>query len=297
MKYNKLGKSDIVVSEVGIGCMSFSTHTRTESECIIQKSIDEGINYFDTADLYDFGENEKLLGQAIKGYREKLVIASKVGNRWKEDKSGWTWDVSGDYINEAIDESLQRLQTDYIDLYQIHGGTKEDNFEEVVYTLEKLVEHGKIRTYGISSIRPNVFLRYANESNIVSNMMQFSLLDTRPEPYLPPLQTADVSILARGSFAQGMLLGKPANDYLDHSSEQVEIRTKQIDLLANELSVSKEAIALAFLLKYHKISSAVVGVSTKEQLDKLFTAINELDNLQIDFGKLNIPKINYTTHV
>lgn len=297
MKYNKLGKSDIVVSEVGIGCMSLSTHTRTESECIIQKSIDEGINYFDTADLYDFGENEKLLGQAIKGYREKLVIASKVGNRWKEDKSGWTWDVSADYINETVDKSLQRLQTDYIDLYQIHGGTKEDNFEDVVHTLEKLVKQGKIRTYGISSIRPNVFLRYANESNIVSNMMQFSLLDTRPEPYLAPLQSANVSILARGSFAQGMLLGKPAKAYLDHSIEQVETITKQIDHLANELSVSKEAIALAFLLKYHEISSAVVGVRTKEQLDKLFTAISELDSLQIDFGKLNIPKISYTAHV
>lgn len=297
MKYNRLGDSNILISEIGLGCMSLRTDTPEESKYIIHKSIDAGINYFDTADLYDFGANEQLLGKAIKAQREKVVVASKVGNKWNADKSGWTWDVSAEYIYKAIDQSLQRLQTDYIDLYQIHGGTKEDNFEEVVETLEKLVELGKIRAYGISSIRPNVFTRFASESNIVSNMMQFSLFDTRPVSYVKEIKEANVSILARGAFAQGLLLGKPVRSYLDYSQEEVERMARAVEKLAAENGISVEALSLAYLLQEQQITSAVVGVRTKEQLDSLLLAQNEIYQPSIDFSKLSISLINYTAHI
>lgn len=297
MNLNRLGNSDILISEVGFGCMSLQRENKSQNEFLIHKAIASGINYFDTADLYDFGENEKLLGTILKDKRDKVVLATKVGNKWNSDKIGWTWDVSKEYIHQAIDDSLTRLQTDYIDLYQIHGGTIEDDFEDVVETLDNLVVKGKIRAYGISSIRPNVFIRFASYSNIVSNMMQMSLLDTRPELYLPNLQEENVSILARGAFAQGLLVGKNAKFYLDHIEKQVVSITQQVDDISEQLEVSKESIALAYLLKYKKITSALVGIRTSVHLDKLLIAIQELENLKIDFEKWDIPKINYTEHI
>ena len=296
MKYNKLGKSDILISQIGLGCMSLKKNAVKENEYIIHQSIEAGINYFDTADLYDFGENEKLLGAILKGNRDKVVLATKVGNRWNLDKSSWTWDVSATHINKAIDDSLSRLKTDYIDLYQIHGGTKDDNFEEVVETLENLVLKGKIRAYGISSIRPNVFVRFAKESNIVSNMMQFSLLDTRPVPYVHELHEAHVSVIARGAFAQGLLLGKPLKPYLDHSEEDVRKVVHKVNELANELGVSKEVIALAYLVHVQSVTSAVIGLSTLEQLVSLLKAEVELEDFSLNFNDWEIPQIYYTAH-
>jgi aryl-alcohol dehydrogenase-like predicted oxidoreductase len=297
MRYNKLGKSDIVVSEVGFGCMSLQAINTSQNEYLIHKAIASGINYFDTADLYDFGKNEKLLGVTLKGKRDKVVLATKVGNKWNKDKLGWTWDVSKEHINQAIDNSLSRLQTEYVDLYQIHGGTIEDDFEEVIETLENLIVNGKIRAYGISSIRPNVFLRFAKESNMVSNMMQYSLLDTRPEPYLTDLSKENVSVLSRGAFAQGLLVGKEAKSYLEHSAEQVRNVANQVTQLSNELDTLSESIALAYLLNYQRITSAVVGIRTEEHLDNVLKAIDQLMNLSVDFDKIAIPKIQYQSHL
>lgn len=297
MLYNRLGKSDIQVSEVGFGCMSLQTAHNSENKYLIHKSIASGINYFDTADLYNFGQNEKLLGCALKGRRDKVILATKVGNKWNKDKSGWTWDVSKVYINGAIDDSLSRLQTDYVDLCQIHGGTIDDNFEEVVETLENLVVLGKIRAYGISSIRPNVFLRFAKESNLVSNMMQFSLLDSRPVPYVPVLQDATVSILARGVFAQGLLLGKQACTYLDHGVDEVHKVVNQVIELSKKFDSLPESIALAYLLNYHRVTSAVVGIRTEDHLDNVLKGVDQIKNLNIDFDSLDLPKIQYQSHL
>ena len=297
MKFNLLGKSEISVSEIALGCMSLKPENLKENIHLIHQAIDNGINFLDTADLYDFGENEILIGRAIKGKRDEVIISSKVGNQWKSDKSGWTWNVSSDYIHSAIDQSLQRLQVDYIDLYQIHGGTKEDNFEEVVETCNKLIKQGKIRAYGISSIRPNVFQRFAKESSISSIMMQCSLLDTRPLPYLEFLKKNGISVLARGAFAQGALLGKETNAYLTHSPQDIKDITKLVDDLANEFQVSKEAITLAYLLKYLQITAAVIGLRTQKQLDNLLKAHKELQNISINFNEVRFRKIDYSAHL
>lgn len=119
-----------------------------------------GINYLDTADLYDFGRNEEIVGEAIKSRRQDVILATKAGNRWEEGKPGWFWDPRKAYIKEAVKRSLKRLQTDYIDLYQLHGGTIEDNIDETIEAFEELKQEGVIRHYGISSIRPNVLKEY-----------------------------------------------------------------------------------------------------------------------------------------
>ncbi|TCV04992.1 aryl-alcohol dehydrogenase-like predicted oxidoreductase [Sphingobacterium alimentarium] len=297
MQYNTLGNSSIKISSVGIGCMSMSPSTNMDYVALINQAVDNGINYFDTADLYDFGENERLLGKAVKGIRQQLVIATKVGNEWNKDRSGWKWNVSKDYINKAIDDSLTRLGTDYIDLYQIHGGTKEDNLDEVVDTLEKLKQSGKIKEYGISSIRPNVFLPFAAQSNMVSNMMQFSLLDTRPEAYVGELREQGISILVRGAFAQGLLLNKPAKDYLQHSPVQVEKIANWVSVVAKQEGISKETVALAYLLQRQQVTAAVIGIRTAEHLENLLQATQELTSFNMGNYYLPMQALSYQDHI
>src|SRR5690349_1405782 len=115
MKYRLLGSSGIKVSEIGFGCMSLSSNSENENIELLHAATDLGINFFDTADLYDKGMSEIAVGKAIKKMRKKIVLATKVGNQWRSDGTGWDWNPRREYILQAIDKSLRRLQTDYID--------------------------------------------------------------------------------------------------------------------------------------------------------------------------------------
>ncbi|HTM91038.1 MAG TPA: aldo/keto reductase, partial [Flavisolibacter sp.] len=179
MIYHQLGKSDLQISRIGFGCMSLKPND-PQSEKILHRAIELGINYFDTADLYDKGANEELLGRVLKEKRNQIILATKAGNHWRADGSGWDWNPRKEYILKCADESLKRLQTDYIDLFQLHGGTMNDPIDETMEAFEQLLKEGKIRYYGISSIRPNVIRHWSQHSNIVSVMTQNSLLDRRP---------------------------------------------------------------------------------------------------------------------
>ncbi len=162
MKYKQLGQSNVQVSEIGYGCMSLG-QDHTGNIKLLHRALELGVTFFDTADLYDRGFNEESVGRAFTGMREQVVIASKVGNRWREDGTSWDWDASPAYIRQAIEASLKRLQTDYLDLYQLHGGTLDD-IDSVIETFEGLKAQGLIRAYGISSIRPNVIREWVKKS-------------------------------------------------------------------------------------------------------------------------------------
>ena len=216
MKKRKLGKSDLYVTELGLGCMSLGTD-EVAARKVIEAALEEGINYFDTADLYDFGENERIVGAALREVRDKVIIATKVGNRWQEDRTGWSWDPSKAYIKESVKNSLKRLGTDYLDLYQLHGGMIGDPIDDTIEAFEELKAEGFIRYYGISSIRPNVIREYVSRSNIVSVMMQYSMLDRRPEEEaMPLLHENGISVVTRGPVAKGLLSEK----VLDKISEK-----------------------------------------------------------------------------
>lgn len=265
MEYKKLGKSDLNISRIGFGCMSLKDN-QAENEKIIHQTLEYGINYFDTADLYDKGMNETSVGKALKGKREQAVIATKAGNQWREDGSGWDWNPRKEYILTAVEESLKRLQTDYIDLYQLHGGTIDDPIIETIEAFETLQKQGKIRYYGISSIRPNVIREYVNHSNVVSVMMQYSLLDRRPEEVcLPLLQQHRIGVLARGSVASGLLVNKRSKHYLNYNEERVETAATAIKNLSGPRR-SPAQTAIQFVLQNTAITSAVVGIRTAEQL-------------------------------
>ncbi|MCH5599518.1 aldo/keto reductase [Niabella ginsengisoli] len=297
MKYNVIGLSELKVSEIGFGCMSLSKASLTDAATMIKSAVDVGINFFDTADLYDKGANEELVGTVLKPVRNNILLATKVGNEWRRDGSGWDWNPKKAYIVKAVEDSLRRLQTDYIDLYQLHGGTIEDAMEDTIEAFEELVRQGKIRYYGISSIRPNVIRKYVELSSIQSVMMQYSLLDRRPEEeMITYLEENHKSILVRGALAQGLLVNKPAKDYLGYGEDEVSLL--QDHLAQNsEKETRRIAIALQYVLGKPVVASAVIGFRTVEQLKEVLQ--NDTDTIDQqaleDAHKVLVPK-KYEAH-
>ena len=273
MEYALLGQSDLRISRIGFGCMSLGDDDAGH-ETILHRAIDLGVNFFDTADLYAKGMNEISVGKALKPNRSNVYIASKVGNQWRADGSGWDWNPRKAYILAQVEASLQRLQTDYIDLYQLHGGTIDDPIDETIEAFEQLKQQGKIRYYGISSIRPNVIRAYIERSNIVSVMMQYSLLDRRPEETcLALLQENKIGVLVRGAVAQGLLVNKPSKAYLNYTPQQVEQAAAAIHGVSNEQRNAAQT-AIRFVLQHPAVTAAVTGIRTMQQLEEAVGALS-----------------------
>lgn len=273
MKKNQLGKSDLYVSELTLGCMSLGTDKK-RAQTIIDQALATGINHLDTADLYDFGLNEEIVGEALQGKREQLIVTSKVGNHFNSDTKDWFWDPSKAHIKEGLKDSLHRLKTDYIDLYMLHGGTIDDPIDETIEAFEELKKDGLIRAYGISSIRPNVIREYVKRSNIDAVMMQYSMLDRRPEEgVLNLLHENNISVLARGPLAKGILSNtgekqierKSRDGFMDYTYEElVKVYEEIKDIIGEDASFN--TAALQYVLHHPAVASAVFGASSEEQL-------------------------------
>ena len=296
MKYNTLGKTSIKISEIGYGCMSLKNDDAT-NEQLLNIALDKGINYFDTADIYQDGLNEITVGKAFRQKRKQVVIATKAGNVRRAD-GGLDWNPSKQHILAAAEKSLERLQTDYIDLYQLHGGTIDDDIDETIEAFELLKVQGKILAYGISSIRPNVIKEYVKRSNISSVMMQYSLLVRRPEEScLQLLQDNKISVLARGGVAQGLLTGKPAQPYLDYTAQQVKVAADAINHVAGKRKTTVQ-VALQYVLQHPAVNSAVVGMRTTEQLQDALSVDKAvpLTSKEVQYLQQSLPVNFYTQH-
>lgn len=267
MKKRELGKSGIFVSELGFGAMSLPNEIR-EAEVIFDAALHAGINFFDTADLYASGKNEKMIAHLLKGRRNDIVLATKVGNELNPDGKSWSWNPTKKHITAAVKNSLQRLGTDYIDLYQLHGGTMEDDVLETIDAFESLKKEGLILQYGISSIRPTVIDRFLKNGAAVSVMMQYSALDRRPEEWFPMIEKQNASIITRGTIAKGFLTlegtkpEKAANGFAAYNEQ--DLRTT-IETLKNNVE-DLHAAAIHFVLNEPAIASALVGANSREQL-------------------------------
>ncbi len=293
MNKRQLGKSDLYLSEISLGCMNLGTE-ENKAKDIIDRALDAGINYLDTADLYDFGENEKIVGKAIKHRREDIILGTKVGNHFDKEKEDWHWDPSKEHIKNGVKDSLQRLQTDYIDLYQLHGGTIDDNIGETIEAFEDLKQEGLIREYGISSIRPNVIREHVERSNMVSVMMQYNMLDRRPEEeILDLLHNNNISVLARGPLAKGMLSNKGAkvaeakakDGFLDYSYEEMLALTEKLEDYGNE-ERTLNALALQYVLHHPAVATAVFGASSVEQVDDNVSFLEAAPLTEQIFGEI-----------
>ncbi|MFF2090497.1 aldo/keto reductase [Paenibacillus sp. NPDC058174] len=272
MKRNRLGSSELYVGEIGLGCMSLGTE-KQKAIALVHEALERGVNFLDTADLYEDGLNEEIVGEAIRSSgcnRDDIIISTKVGNRRIPGQEGWVWDPSKAYILSSVKGSLKRLGVEYIDLYQLHGGTLEDPIDETIEAFEQLKQEGVIREYGISSIRPNVIREYASRSGIVSVMSQYSLLDRRPEEtVLPLLEDKGIGLIARGPVAKGILSAngriRTEKGYLDYSSEELAALHDELAQLAKD-GRSLSQLAIRYSLSHPAAAVTIPGASSREQL-------------------------------
>lgn len=297
MVYSNIDSSELKVSRIGFGCMSLPADEKSAIP-VLHKAIGLGINYLDTADVYNDGINEIIIGKAIRNKRDSVVLASKSGNVRKPD-GGFDWNPSKKHILLSIEGSLKRLKTDYLDLYQLHGGTIQDNIDEIIETFELIKQQGKIRYYGISSIRPNVIKEFIKRSSIVSVMTQYSLLDRRAEEEtLELLYKNNIGVLARGSVAQGLLINKSPRAYLDHSAEEVPKMAIAVqELSGNERS--KTQTAIKFVLQNKAITSAVIGMRTIDQVEEAANTVSAPDLTPEEMERLRniIKPMKYKEHL
>jgi aryl-alcohol dehydrogenase-like predicted oxidoreductase len=307
MTYRRLGRSAIEVSAVGLGCMSLGVD-RPRAARILRRALDLGVTLFDTADLYDHGVNEEIVGEALRGVRGKVVIATKVGNRWRADGSGWDWDPRAQYILEEVRASLRRLKTDYIDLYQLHGGTMDDPAEETVRAFERLLKDGVIRAWGISSIRPNVVRRYAamaqgGTASLTSEMVQYSLLDRRPEEeILETARRAGIGVVVRGAVAGGLLAGnppagKPPADYLELGASEVKAAQDALRVLSGSDGKAAQT-AIRFVLSHPAVTAVAAGASSEAQVEANAAAADAPALTEADQRALReaVRQLRYTNH-
>lgn len=297
MKYRQLGKSDLKVSELGLGCMSLPMDLQ-QAKYMIDAAFDAGINFFDTADLYNRGQNEMIVGDILKKKRKDVFISTKVGNVWDPAEDGWHWDASKQHIMEGVKQSLVRLGTDYIDLYQLHGGTIEDNFDEITDAFEQLKKKGVIRTYGISSIRPNVIETILDKGRPSSVMMQYSALDRRPEEWFEFIQQHGASVISRGTIAKGLLSDSWQNKihedgFLDYSKQELELTIASLQQSTPTLLNG----ALTFNLQSEAVASVIIGASKIQQLYQTIDAYHHQVDAEIVEHWKHLTKENkYTEH-
>lgn len=213
MEYLRLGASDMVVSRLGFGCCPLGGHgwgkiSPIELEGAVHAALDEGINLFDTADVYGLGESERRLGRSLRGRRQEAVIATKAGVR--RDAQGRTfYDNTPAWIRQALEASLDRLGVDTIDLYQLHYRDSRTPLEEVFAILEQLRTAGKIRYYGLSNISASDIAGVAMPEMLLTFQVQFSLVRRELESDITTVaRNGRLSFMSWGSLGQGLLTGK-----------------------------------------------------------------------------------------
>jgi aryl-alcohol dehydrogenase-like predicted oxidoreductase len=218
MEKQRIGSSDLESSIIGLGCNNFGWRIEYEdAEKVVHAALDAGITFFDTADIYDAGRSEEMLGKALKGRRDEVIIATKVGGSMGE--GGMGANSSRDHILKSCDESLKRLGTEHIDLYQIHTPDPNTPFEETMEALGRLVDAGKVRYVGHSNyagwqiVEAAWLAELKNFPSYISSQSPYSILDRRIESeVIPAVKQKGLSLIPYFPLASGMLTGKYKRD-------------------------------------------------------------------------------------
>ncbi|MCW3069200.1 MAG: aldo/keto reductase [Solirubrobacterales bacterium] len=286
MNYRKLGRSDIEVSEISLG--SWLTYSggvgREQAEACVQAAFDAGINFIDTANVYGRGAAESLLGEVLAGReRSSYVLATKVFFPMSDTDRG----LSAAQIHKQIDASLQRLRTDYVDLYQCHRYDDQTPLEETMAALTEVVRSGKARHIGFSEWpveKVEESLAIPGVARWVSSQPQYSMLWRKPEAELIPLcEREGISQIVWSPLAQGVLTGKyrpgeppPADSraasdsmsgFIDRLIEpRVLEAVERLRPVADAAGLTMAQLALAWVLRQENVASAIVGASRPEQV-------------------------------
>jgi aryl-alcohol dehydrogenase-like predicted oxidoreductase len=269
MQKRKLGTQGLTVSALGLGCMGMSwaygPTNEAESLAVLARSLELGINFWDTAEVYGPYKNEELVGKALKNtVRDKVIIATKFGFTWDEKNEINGTDGSPTHIRQSIEGSLQRLGTDYIDLYYQHRLDPNTPIEETIQALAQLVQEGKIRYIGLSEVGPGTIRRAHAVHPISALQSEYSLWDRGiEEKILPTLRELGIGLVPFSPIGRGFLTGKITNvqdldkadfrqnldrfqgDNLDHNIQLVEI----VKSIGAKYQATPVQVALAWLLQ------------------------------------------------
>ena len=278
MEYRKLGSLNL--SLVGIGCNNFGWRTDVAgTTAVVDAALDAGINFFDTADVYGAGESEEFLGKAFKGRRAKAIIATKFGIKMGEGKEG----ARAQYVHEALDASLRRLQTDTIDLYQIHRPDPNTPIAETMQALNDAVKAGKVREIGCSNFSAEQ-LRAARETPgpryFASVQNEYSLLKREAEPeVLPECARTGMAFLPYFPLANGLLTGKyrKGKPFPESSrgkdafgpkifTEENLERVEALIAFAESRGHSLLELAFSWLAAKPQVCSVIAGAKTPDQV-------------------------------
>jgi aryl-alcohol dehydrogenase-like predicted oxidoreductase len=292
MHYRTLGRTGIKVSPYALGAMMFGAGgnpDHDDSVRIIHKALDAGINFVDTADRYSAGESEEIVGKALKGRRGDIVLATKVNGAMGDDPN--QRGNSRRWIMAEVDNSLRRLQTDYIDLYQIHRPDPDTDIEETLSALSDLVHAGKVRVIGSSAMPASdiVEAQWVAErrglERFRSEQPNYSILNRGIESeVLPVAQRYGMGTLVWSPLAKGMLTGRirkgqptdlrRAKIFTSFSDELRVDAVEQIIPLAEQAGLPMTHLAMAFAIAHPGVTSAIIGPRTMEQLDDLLASVD-----------------------
>ena len=287
MNQRKLGEQGLVVSELGLGCMGMSefygTGDESESIATIQRALELGVNFLDTADMYGPFTNEKLVGRAIAGRRDEVVLATKFGN--VRGPNGERLGVRGDraYVHDACDASLERLGVDHIDLYYQHRVDPNTPIEETVGAMKELVEQGKVRHLGLSEAAAGTIRRAQAVHPISALQTEYSLWTRDPEDeILPTVRELGIGFVAYSPLGRGFLSGQiqspddlPEGDFRRTNPRfQGENFQRNLHLVervrevAAEKGVTPGQLAIAWLLHQGEDLVPIPGTKRRKYLEE-----------------------------
>jgi aryl-alcohol dehydrogenase-like predicted oxidoreductase len=299
MEYRNLGRTGVRVSTLCLGCMMFGGRTEEgPSMDIIDRAIDAGINFLDTANVYSRGRSEEVVGRALKrnGKRDRIILATKVHGRMDDD------DVNAagnhrQHIIRQVEESLRRLQTDYIDLYQIHRPSSDVPIDETLRALDDLIRSGKVRYIGTSTyaawqlMEALMVARELGLNRFVSEQPPYHLLDRRIERELVPfVLTYGTALVSWSPLAGGFLTGKYVRGRQPGEGTRFRGRTDRrteahfgdaafavldvVQAIASEKGATPSRVALAWVAQQPGITAPIIGPRTMEQLEDNLGALN-----------------------
>lgn len=309
MEYRNLGRTGVKVSPLCLGCMLFGGRTEdADAIRIIDRALDAGINFIDTANVYNRGRSEEVVGKALKqnGKRDRVVLATKVHGRMADDDPN-AWGNSRRHIIEQCEASLRRLQTDYIDLYQIHRPGSDVPIDETLRALDDLIRAGKVRYIGTSTfaawqvVESLWVSKELGLNRFVTEQPPYHLLDRRIERELIPMaRTYGLGIIPWSPLAGGFLTGKYNRDqkppegsrYDEHSAREDMFSEQAFAVLdvVRELAAAKgctpSQLALAWVVQQPGVASPIIGPRTMEQLEDnlgaLQVTITDEDRASLD---------------
>ncbi|NHN48605.1 aldo/keto reductase [Halostella sp. JP-L12] len=314
MEYTYLGDTGLEVSRFCLGCMNFGSGEpwmigdREQSREIIDRAIDLGINFLDTANVYSRGESEEIVGEAIDGRRDELVVATKVYGPMREGPNGQG--LSRKHVLEQAEKSLDRLGTDYVDLYQIHRWDENTPIEETLSALDHLVSEGKVRYIGASTMPNWKFQRalYAadveNYERFVCMQPEYNAVDRHEEANLLPVcEEEGVGVIPWSPLAGGFLTGKyerdsdPEEGLRADADEYTRNRfieenwavLDEIRGIADEKDASPAQVSLAWLLHKPVVDAPIIGPRTIDHLEENVAAI-DVDLTDEEIARIEEPK-------